>query len=192
MNGSNPPMGSGNDMNRMGQNEGNNRNGQGMQQDSNRMGNDQNMMDGRNQNGGMMGNNPTDRSYGQTDMNRNGNMNQRSDSRNDMNRQGEQQSRSSERFSADRQDLMGQLDESITAVDKQLERLKADVPNENRSARKTREDAQKDLQEKRRQLIDQAYKVQRVQENDFRQARRETNRLLDDVEDSMEKMTKQK
>ena len=96
----------------------------------------------------------------------------------------------SDRFNNDRQDLIEEIDDEISKIDKKMDELKADVPNENRSARKAREDAQKDLQEKRRQLTDQAYKVQRTSESDFRQVRRETNRLVDDVTDSMEKLLK--
>ncbi|RYF71651.1 MAG: hypothetical protein EOO39_13560 [Cytophagaceae bacterium] len=120
------------------------------------------------------------------DPNRNQSMN--GGQRNDMNSGG--RNATNDRFSSDRQDLIEQLDEQIANIDKQMDGMKGDGSNENRSARKAREDAQKDLQDKRRQLTDQVYKVQHTSENDFRQVRRETNRMVDDVSDSLEKMMK--
>lgn len=106
----------------------------------------------------------------------------------DMNSNGRMNNGNNNRFSSDRQDLMAQIDESISKIDKQLDSMKNAPANENRNARKSREDGLKNVQDQRRQLTDQAYKVQRSSESDFRQVRRETNRIIDSVDDVMSKM----
>lgn len=62
------------------------------------------------------------------------------------------------------------------------------MKNESRKDRQKREDQIKDLEDKRRQLSDSYYKVQRSSEDDFKKVKREANRAVDDIEEALEKM----
>jgi len=73
-------------------------------------------------------------------------------------------------------------------LDEQIDDAKANVKNESRKDRQNREDRVKDLEDKRRQLTDSYYKVQRASDDDLRKVRRETNRIVDDIEEAMEKL----
>jgi ElaB/YqjD/DUF883 family membrane-anchored ribosome-binding protein len=83
----------------------------------------------------------------------------------------------------DRRDLSDKISAQMDKIDQKLSEAKQDVKDESRRDRKKREDMVKDLQDKRSQLSDAYYKVQRATVNTFDDVKKETSKVVDDIGD---------
>lgn len=87
----------------------------------------------------------------------------------------------------DKRDLSSRISNQIDRVDKLLNEVKMAGSNESRKDRRNREDRGKDLEDKRRQLTDAYYTVQRAGADNFDNVKKEMGKVVDDIGNALDR-----
>lgn len=101
------------------------------------------------------------------------------------NDRGNQPSTTADPYANDRRNVADDISESLDKLDQQIRLAQQDVTDESRKDKQKRDDLVNTLKDKRSQLIDSYYQVQRAKADDFKAAKREAYHHLDDAEAAM-------